>query len=309
MSNTDSSQQTQPLGVAAALSSSSSSSQQQKPTRSIFSAFTLINRVALVTGGHRGIGLEISLALAEAGATVYCLDLPSSPDQNWLKVQAYAAALPDIPNVDGSGGGKTTKGRLEYVSGDVTNQKQMWSIAEEIVKKEKRLDVCVANAGILRGAECLDYPAEEFRKLMDVNVDGVLFTAQAAGRQMTKLGIPGSIIMIASMSGSITNFGQHWVAYNTSKSAVIQMARSMACELGVKGIRVNSVSPGYIYTQMTKDFLDPRPDLMKQWSAQNPLGRIGRPDELRGVMLWLASDASTFCTGSDIIVDGGHRAW
>ncbi|KXN93248.1 Sorbose reductase sou1, partial [Leucoagaricus sp. SymC.cos] len=145
--------------------------------------------------------------------------------------------------------------------------------------------------------------------LMDVNVDGVLFTAQAAGRQMEKLGIPGSIIMTASMSGSITNFGQHWVAYNTSKSAVIQMARSMACELGPKKIRVNSISPGYIYTQMTKDFLDPRPELMKQWSAQNPLGRIGRPDELRGVTLWLASDASTFCTGSDIIVDGGHRAW
>jgi len=155
---------------------------------------------------------------------------------------------------------------------------------------------------------------------MDVNVNGVLFTAQAAGRQMQKLGIPGSIILTASMSGSITNFGQHWVAYNTSKSAVIQMARSMACELGPKGIRVNSISPGYIYTQcafafilsseivdlfrlgshrMTKDFLDPRPELMTQWSGQNPLGRIGRPDELRGVTVWLASDASTFCTGSE----------
>lgn len=84
---------------------------------------------------------------------------------------------------------------------------------------------------------------------MDVNVDGALFTAQAAGRQMERLGIPGSIILTASMSGSITNFGQHWVAYNTSKSAVIQMARSMACELGPKKIRVNTISPGYIYTQ------------------------------------------------------------
>ena len=89
---------------------------------------------------------------------------------------------------------------------------------------------------------------------MDVNVNGVLFTTQAAGRQMEKLGIPGSIILIASMSGSITNFGQHWVAYNTSKSAVVQMARSMACELGPKGIRVNSISPGYIYTQCAFTF-------------------------------------------------------
>ncbi|KAF5356917.1 hypothetical protein D9756_006398 [Leucocoprinus leucothites] len=285
-----------PLGVAAALSDT-------PPARTALSSFLLIDRVALITGAQRGIGLEMALALAEAGATVYCLDLPSSPDAGWLKVQAYVAGLPDLAL------GVKNKGRLEYVSGDMTNQKQMWGIAEDIVKKEGRLDVCIANAGILRGAECLEYSAEEFRKLMDVNVDGVLFTAQAAGRQMEKLGIPGSIIMTASMSGSITNFGQHWVAYNTSKSAVKQMARSMACELGTKKIRVNTISPGYIYTQMTKDFLDPRPELMKAWSEQNPLGRIGRPDELRGVTLWLASDASTFCTGSDIIVDGGHRAW
>jgi len=111
------------------------------------------------------------------------------------------------------------------------------------------------------------------------------------------------------MSGSIANQNQHWVAYNTSKSAVLQMGRSMACELGVKGIRVNTISPGYIYTQMTRNFLDTKPHLMAEWSAQNPLGRLGRPDELRGVVLWLASEASTFCTGSDIIVDGGHRAW
>jgi NAD(P)-dependent dehydrogenase (short-subunit alcohol dehydrogenase family) len=270
------------IGVAAALTNT-------PPTRTALSNFLLIDRVALITGAQRGIGLELSLSLAEAGAIVYCLDLPSPPDPGWAKVRDYVAKLPDIaPGVKG-------KGRLEYVSGDVTNQQQMWNIAEDIVKKEGRLDVCIANAGILRGAECLDYPAEEFRKastsfpllhfgpllytlwtfahphfiligvpppylspmtntpsphqLMDVNVNGVLFTAQAAGRQMEKLGTPGSIILIASMSGSITNYGQHWVAYNTSKSAVKQMARSMACELGPKRIRVNTISPGYIYTQ------------------------------------------------------------
>ncbi|EKM76677.1 hypothetical protein AGABI1DRAFT_115589 [Agaricus bisporus var. burnettii JB137-S8] len=283
-------------GVAAALSGAT-------PARTVLSSFLLCDRVALVTGAQRGIGLEMSLALAEAGAIVYCLDLPANADADWLKVQEYVTKLPDIAP------GVNNKGRLEYVSGDVTDQQKMWDIAEDIVKKEGRLDICVANAGILRGFECLEYPAEEFRKLLDVNINGVLFTAQAAGRQMEKLGLPGSIIITASMSGSIANYGQHWVAYNTSKSAVIQMARSMACELGPKKIRVNTISPGYIYTQMTKDFLDPRPELKQQWSLQNPLHRIGRPDELRGATLWLSSDASTYCTGSDIIVDGGHRAW
>ncbi|KAG6908935.1 hypothetical protein DXG01_002714 [Tephrocybe rancida] len=221
-------------GVAAALASAA-------PARTALSQFSLINYVGLVTGGQRGIGLEIALALVEAGAIIYCLDLPSQPDEGWLKVQAYAAELPALKG--------DYRGRLEYVSGDVTDQAGIWKIAEEIAKKEGRLDICVANAGILHGAECLEYPAEDFKKLIDVNVNGVLFTAQAAGRQMERLKIKGSIILIASMSGSIANQNQHWVAYNTSKSAVLQMARSMACELGVKGIRVNSVSPGYIYTQ------------------------------------------------------------
>ncbi|KAF8879065.1 hypothetical protein BD779DRAFT_1676596 [Infundibulicybe gibba] len=266
---------TTPVGVAAALASS-------PPVRTALTQFSLSGRVAIVTGGHRGIGLEMALALAEAGAVAYCLDLPSTPEPDWLTVQAYAEKLP-----------------LEA----------MWQVVRDIVEKEGRIDICMANAGIFQVEECLDYPADKFKQLIDVNVNGVLYTAQAAGREMVRLGIPGSIILTASMSGSIANQGQHWVAYNTSKSAVIQMARSMACELGTKGIRVNSISPGYIYTPTMRVFLDLHPQLMDVRSKQNPLGRLGRPDELRGVVLWLAGDASTFCTGSDIIVDGGHRAW
>jgi len=286
-----------PSGVAAALASA-------PPARTSFKLFSLLGKVALVTGGHRGIGLELSLALAEAGAVVYCLDLAAKPDDEWLKVQNYAAQLsgmdPNDPN---------KKGRLEYVNGDVTDQAQMWSIAEDIAKKEGRLDICLANAGILGGGDCLDYSADDFRKVIDVNVNGVFFTAQAAGRQMASLGIHGSIVLTASMSGSITNKDVNSIAYNTSKSAVIQMARSLACELGSKGIRVNSISPGYIYTKMTGFTLNKQPHFEAEWSSQNPLGRLGTPDELRGVALWLASEASSFCTGSDIIVDGGHRAW
>ncbi|TFK37960.1 hypothetical protein BDQ12DRAFT_132150 [Crucibulum laeve] len=280
------------VGVAAALAGLPS-------VRTAFAQFSLQGRVALVTGAQRGIGLELSLALAEAGAVVYCMDLPTTPDADWVKVQEYCAGLPDHPDVG-------TKGRLEYMHGDVTNQKSMWALAEEIVKTEGRLDVAVANAGIAATAPCLEYEADDFQKVLDVNLNGVLYTAQAAGQQMAKLGIKGSIVLIASMNGSIANPNGQWTAYNTSKSAVLQMARSLACELGEKGIRVNTISPGYTDTAMTRSVSR---ELFATWASQNPLGRIGRTDELRGAAMWLASDASTFCTGSDIIVDGGHRAW
>jgi len=294
---------THPIGVAAALSG-------DEPRRTIFADFALVGRVAVVTGGHRGIGLEQAVALAEAGAIVYCLDLPPSPNEEWLKVQTYVASFPGLElGHNSSAETNVQPARLEYVSIDVTDQKRTWDIVERIAQKEGRIDICIAAAGILAGAEALDYPAADFQKIIDINVNGVLHTAQAAGRQMVRLGISGSIILIASMSGSIANQGQHWTAYNTSKAAVVQMARSLAVELGRHKIRVNSISPGYILTKMTEAFLKPQPELHARWASNNPLGRLGMPHELRGVTLWLASDTSTFCTGSDIIVDGGHRAW
>jgi len=199
---------------------------------------------------------------------------------------------------------------LEYVSADVRDQEGMWTKAKEIGDRERRMDVCIASAGISKKPSgCLEYPAAAFQEVLDVNTTGVLFTAQAAGQQMVRFGNPGSIILVASIAGGVTLKGDLVVAYNTSKSAVLQMARSMACELGPKGIRVNTVSPGFIRTPMTQPYLDKIPGTLERWSDQNPMGRIGRPDELRGVVAWLAGDASSFCTGSDINISGGHQAW
>ncbi|RDX45337.1 sorbose reductase sou1 [Lentinus brumalis] len=287
-----------PVGVARALAASSST--DTNPT--LFTKeFSLADRVALVSGGNRGIGLEMALALVEAGTRiVYCVDLPEKPGDEFTKVREYASQL------KGTGG----EARLEYVSANVTDQNAMWKIGKTIGDREGRMDVCVAAAGILRGdTPCLTYPAKQFEEVIAVNVNGVLYTAQAAGQQMDRFGNGGSIIMIASISGHGANQGHPWVSYNTSKSAVLQMARSMACELGPKKIRVNTISPGYINTSMTGQFLAKRPELVEIWSSHNPLGRIGRPDELRGIVAWLASDASSFCTGSDILVSGGHHAW
>ncbi|CAA7267653.1 unnamed protein product [Cyclocybe aegerita] len=275
-----------PLGVTAALEAAKDPNFKPKPK--IFDEFALSNRVGIVSGGNRGLGLEMALALCEAGArAVYCFDLPASPSDEWMKTRDYVQNL-------GNGS------KLEYVSIDVRDQKAVWDKGKEIGDKEQRMDFCIAAAGILKShTDCLTYPSEQFKEVLDVNTNGVLYTAQAAGQQMRRFGDGGSIILIASMSGSITNKDHAWVSYNTSKSAVLQLARSMACELGKENIRVNSLSPGHIYTSMTAAYLDTQPHLLDKWSSLNPMGRIGRPDEMRGVVVWLASDASSFCTGSE----------
>ncbi|KAG2364463.1 hypothetical protein BDR07DRAFT_1401347 [Suillus spraguei] len=269
------------LGIEAALEAAADPSITPKPK--IFDEFALTDRVGLVSGGNRGLGLEMALACCEAGArVVYCFDLPEKPSNEWIASKDYVAKLGN-------------NSRLEYFSANVTDQQALWKKTEEIGDKEGRMDFCIAAAGILRAnTDCLEYPAQEYREVLDVNTSGVLFTAQAAGRQMSRFGRGGSIVLIASMSGSITNRGHAWVSYNSSKSAKI---------------RVNSLSPGFIYTSMTAAFLEKQPHLLDVWSNMNPLGRIGRPDELRGVVTWLVSDASTFCTGSDILVSGGHHSW
>ncbi|KAG0152601.1 hypothetical protein CROQUDRAFT_650045 [Cronartium quercuum f. sp. fusiforme G11] len=266
-------------------------------TKTISDEFRLNGRTALVTGANGGLGLEMALVLAELGATVYAIDLFELPSKDFMACASYTKAL--LSHL-----GQEAKDRMHYKKSDVTNQEGIRALCKEIVQREGRLDVCVAAAGILHDAEsCLTLSVDNFKRVMDVNTNGVFITATAAAYEMAKNNIPGSIIMIASMSGSITNRDHDWISYNTSKSAVLQMARSMACELGPKGIRVNTISPGYIKTAMTKKFLDSNPSLEKKWSNMNPLGRLGKLHEVRGVTAWLASDASTFCTGSEYVIN------
>ncbi|KAI6144631.1 hypothetical protein BKA82DRAFT_4173712 [Pisolithus tinctorius] len=285
-----------PLGIEAALEAKANPSVQPRPK--IFDEFALTDRVALVSGGNGGIGLETAIALCEAGArVVYCFDLPEKPSEVFVASQDYVRKLGN-------------NSRIEYFRADVRDQQLLWKKAEEIGDREQRLDICVAVAGIAGpDMDCLEYPAERFKEVIDVNTNGAFFTAQAAGQQMARFGRGGSIIIVASIAGSVAAQGFRMVAYNSSKSAVLQMARCMACELGGKKIRVNTLSPGVIRTQLAEAFFDKRPEMLNECSRMNPLGRIARPDELRGVVTWLASDASTFCTGSNIVVDGGQRAW
>ncbi|KAI0026862.1 NAD-P-binding protein [Vararia minispora EC-137] len=274
-----------PLGVAAAIAANKNPDFVCKPQA--FNEFSMADRVALITGGNSGMGLEMAQVLLEAGArVVYTVDLPLEPSEAWTCVKDYIKKM-------GLGG------RLEYVRGDVTDQKAMWAIGDLIGEKEGRLDVTIANAGIAGvGHDVAEYPAEDYSKVIDVNLKGVLYTAQAGVRQMEKFKMPGSIILNLNVIG-----------YQTAKAGVIQMARDLACMLAPQGIRCNALSPGWVMTEMVKPYLTISEDVQKVWSAQSPMNRMAKPHEIRGAVLWLASDASSFCTGSDIVVSGGWHAW
>lgn len=198
---------------------------------------------------------------------------------------------------------------LMYHQADVRNNGDLNDIFRHIADHAGRLDGLIAAAGINHETPALDYPQEEVDRMMSINVTGAFMTAQAAARQMVRLKQPGSIAMVASMSGTIANKGMYAPAYNPSKAAVIQLARNLAAEWGQYGIRVNTLSPGYILTAMLQNLFIDYPDRQDQWPKENMLGRLSLPKEYRGAGVFLLSEASSFMTGSDLRIDGGHAAW
>ncbi|KAH9848979.1 hypothetical protein C2E23DRAFT_738073, partial [Lenzites betulinus] len=263
--------------------------------------FALTDRVALVTGANRSLGLETALALIEAGArAVYCVDIAKTPGAEWQKVREYVSRMT----------GKPGEGRLEYIHADVRNQDEIWKVGETIGDREGRLDVCFAIAGILGESvrDCLRLRDAQLQTVLDVNLKGMLFTAQAAGQQMERFGSGrGSIVLFSSVAGHISaNMGI--MAYEVSKSGVHAMSRSLACSLAPKNIRVNTISPTYMNTAMVQTVTNAKPGLKEAMAKSIPMQRIGEPHELRGAVVWLASDASSFCTGGDVLVSGGQTA-
>jgi NAD(P)-dependent dehydrogenase (short-subunit alcohol dehydrogenase family) len=185
---------------------------------------------------------------------------------------------------------------------DVTQQDEVNSMVDRVTAELGGIDIAVCNAGIIAVTPMLDMSLEDFQRIQDTNVTGVFLTAQAAARAMVEQGRGGAIITTASMSGHIINIPQEVSHYCTSKAAVIHLTKAMAVELAPHNIRVNSVSPGYILTEL----VEPMAELHALWEPKIPLGRIGRPEELTGLYLYLASEASSYMTGSDIVIDGGY---
>lgn len=207
------------------------------------------------------------------------------------------------------------RGSLHYIKVDVVDAQSVNKTISSIAEHHGRLDGLVAAAGITRTEAALKLSQEDLETVMNVNFFGAFNSATATARQMLKFKTPGSILLVASMSGLIANKGIFSPIYNASKAAVIQLGRNLAQEWGPVdaegrgGIRVNSLCPGHIHTPMAKKAMQDNPRAKEVWEQENMLGRISEPHEFRGAALFLMSDASSFMTGSTVVVDGGHTAW
>jgi NAD(P)-dependent dehydrogenase (short-subunit alcohol dehydrogenase family) len=198
---------------------------------------------------------------------------------------------------------------LHYHHVDVRDGKQLNSIVVQVASSEGRIDGLVAAAGIQQITRAIDYTPEDITKMLEINYTGVFMAAQAVGKQMIASGRGGTMVLVASMSGFVANKGLDSPVYNSSKAAVIQLGRNLAMEWGPKGIRVNSLCPGHVITPMVQKNFEEVPGLRRTWESENMLGRLARPEEFTGAIIFMLSDSSSFMTGSCLTIDGGHTAW
>ncbi|OBT44237.1 hypothetical protein VE00_05482 [Pseudogymnoascus sp. WSF 3629] len=259
---------------------------------SIPNLFSLAGKIIIVTGAARGIGLTMSESLIECGAIVHALDRLPNPSPEFDRL---AASLPE--------------GTLTYHPIDVLDVPALDILVTSIAETHSGLHGLITAAGIQHEAPALNYPAETCNRVLAVNITGVMSSAQAVARAMLAHGTPGSIALIASMSGTVANRGLLCAAYNASKAGVQQLGRSLAAEWGKEGIRVNTISPGYVVTQMVEELFEKFPERREGWAGENMLGRLGKPGDLGGAGVFLMAGCSGWMTGGDLRIDGGHTAW
>jgi NAD(P)-dependent dehydrogenase (short-subunit alcohol dehydrogenase family) len=241
----------------------------------------LAGRVAIVTGASSGLGARFATVLAEAGARVVACA------RRVERLEELAAGNPSI----------------HAVACDVTDDAARRSLVETTLERFGRVDVCVNNAGVSSGGDERQASLEGFRSVLNVNLESVFGLAQAVSGPMRAQG-SGSVINVSSMFSFIASAPVPDAGYVASKAAVNGLTRELASQWGPDGVRVNAIAPGWFPSELTAELL--ADDSTKRWFARNcPLGRPGRVDELDGVLLFLASDASTYCTGQVIVVDGG----
>ena len=253
-------------------------------SKNVKELFDLSGRTAIVTGGSRGIGKEMAEGLAEAGANlVLC-----ARRQEWL---------------DETVNGFVSSGfHVRGVAADVSKPHEVQTVVDDTISHFGRVDILVNNAGISWGEMPEDMPLEKWQRVLDVNLTGCFLMAQSVGREMLKHG-SGSIINIASISGITSSAnGPFYAGYVASKAGLIGLTRELAASWGRKGIRVNAIAPGFFHSRLADAVID-----IYETSIQenNPIPRIGREGELKGAVVFLASDASSYITGQTIVVDGG----
>ncbi len=246
--------------------------------------FDLTGKTALVTGGSRGLGKEMAEALAEAGASL----MLCARRQEWL---------------DETVAEFTDRGfKVEGMTADVSKPTDVENAVNETISKFGTIDVLINNAGISWGEMPEDMPLEKWQNVIDVNLTGCFLMAQAAGREMLKQG-RGSIINITSISGITSSAnGPFYAGYVASKAGLIGLTRELAASWGRRGIRVNAIAPGFFPSRLADAVID---IYERRIQEDNIIPRVGRSGELKGVTVFLASEASSYITGQTIVVDGG----
>jgi 2-deoxy-D-gluconate 3-dehydrogenase len=251
------------------------------------SAFDLAGRVAVVTGGNQGIGFGIAIGLAKAGATVVVAG---------RRADANAAA---VERIEAAGA------RAVAIEADVQDESSCRALCARTVERLGRLDILVNNAGIANRKQPQDHTEAEWRRIIDVNLSGAFWCAQAAYPSMLRAG-GGKIINIGSM---LSIFGTSFaVAYAASKGGIVQMTKALACAWAKDNIQVNAVLPGWIDTEFTQTARKEVAGLNERVLARTPAGRWGKPEDFAGLAVFLASPASQFVTGASIPVDGGFSS-
>ncbi|MDQ0271012.1 glucose 1-dehydrogenase [Cytobacillus purgationiresistens] len=250
--------------------------------------FSLKGKVILITGGARGIGREVANHVAAVGADIVIFDKQGD------KAAVAAKELREKYNC-----------RAISYEVDVTDYQSLSESFHNAVKEIGQLDLLFNNAGIVIQKPVIEATPDEWLKVIDVNLNGVYYTAQIFGKYLIENNIRGSIVNTASMSGIIVNYPQLQASYNASKAAVAQLTKSLAVEWAEYGIRVNSISPGYIFTELTS-FV--REDWREKWAELTPMKRLGKPEELPGAVIYLLSESASFVTGSDLVIDGGFTS-
>ena len=259
------------------------------PTGNVADLFNLKGKTALVTGGSRGLGWQMAQALGEAGAR--------------LVITSRKAA--DL--VEGAAKLQAQGIEVHWIAADCAKEADIARLAEESLQKFGHIDILVNNAGAAWGAPAEDYPIEAWDKVMNLNVRGYFLLSQHIAKRSMIPKRSGRIINIASIAGLGGNpQGMHTIAYNTSKGAVINFTRALACEWGVHNITVNAICPGFFPSKMTQGTLEAMGE--ERLAAHAPLRRLGDDEDLKGVCLLLASRAGKHITGQYLAVDGGVSA-